>query len=134
MAVVTLCLDTNILIDHLKGREPGSRALSRALREYRCGITVITAYEVLYGMARSRRSIGEEALTDALPTLPMDKQAAGVAAHLHAELIHRNQDIGVKDTLIAAICLRYSVPILTANAKHFSRVDSLVVIDPANWT
>jgi tRNA(fMet)-specific endonuclease VapC len=124
---------TNILIDFLKGREPGAEALERALRNYQCGITAITEYELLFGMARIRRSIGEEALTYALPTLPLDKKAASIAAHLHAELIHRNKDIGVKDTLIAAICLRYTVPLLTANVKHFSRVDGLTLIDPASW-
>jgi len=133
MESVNLCIDTNILIDFLKGREPGTDALERALRNYQCGITAITEYELLYGMARIRRSIGEEALTYALPTLPLDKKAASIAAHLHAELIHRNKDIGVKDTLIAAICLSYNVPLLTANVKHFSRVDSLTLIDPASW-
>jgi len=63
----------------------------------------------------------------------LDKKAASIAAHLHAELIHRNKDIGVKDTLIAAICLSYNVPLLTANVKHFSRVDGLTLIDPASW-
>lgn len=133
MATVNLCLDTNILIDYLKGREPGSRSLDRALREYHCSITVITEYELLYGMARARHSIGEETLTGAFQTLPLDKKAASIAAHLHAELIHHNQDIGIKDTLIAAICLSYSIPLLTANIKHFSRVDSLFLVDPSNW-
>jgi len=133
MAAVNLCIDTNILIDHLKGREPGSRALDRALREYHCGITAITQYELLYGMARARRSIGEENLTDALAVLPLDRASSSIAAHLHAELIRRNQDIGVKDVLIAAICLSHSVPLLTANLKHFSRVDGLAVIEPTTW-
>lgn len=51
METVNLCIDTNILIDFLKGREPGANALERALRGYyQCGITAITEYELLYGM------------------------------------------------------------------------------------
>lgn len=132
MAAITLCIDTNILIDYLKEREPGSSALERALHEYHCGITAITHYELLYGMARARRSIGEESLTDALPVLPLDRTSASIAAHLHAELIHRNQDIGVKDVLIAAICLSQAIPLLTANIRHFSRVGGLTVLDPVS--
>ena len=133
METINLCIDTNILIDFLKGREPGADALARALRGYQCSITAITEYELLYGMAKAQRSIGEEALTGALPVLSLDKKAASIAAHLHVNLIRRNQDIGIKDTLIAAICLNHAVPLLTANVKHFSRVDGLTVIDPTNW-
>ena len=132
MDAVNLCLDTNILIDYLKGREPSMSALDKALRDYRCGVTAITQYELLYGMARARRSIGEEALVDALPVLPLDRDSANLAAHLHAGLVHRNQDIGVKDVLIAAICLNHAVPLLTANVKHFSRVSGLTVLTPGN--
>lgn len=42
MDAVNLCLDTNILIDYLKGREPGMSTLDKALRDYRCGVTAIT--------------------------------------------------------------------------------------------
>jgi tRNA(fMet)-specific endonuclease VapC len=133
METENLCIDTNILIDFLKGRGPGADVLERALRNYQCGITAITEYELLYGMERTRRSIGEETLANALPTLPLDKKAASIAAHLHADLIRHNQDIGVKDTLIAAICLGHAVPLLTRNVKHFVRVAGLTVIDSANW-
>jgi tRNA(fMet)-specific endonuclease VapC len=133
MATLELCLDTNVLIDFLKNREPGATAFERALLHYRCGITAITHYEVLYGMARARRSIGEEVLTEALAVLPLDRAAAARAARLHAYLIHANQEIGVKDTLIAAICLTHAMPLLTANVRHFTRVEGLTVIDPADW-
>ena len=133
MATLELCVDTNLLIDFLKNREPGATALERALLNYHCGMTSITHYELLYGMARARRSIGEEVLTEALTVLPLDRVAAARAARLHAQLVHANQDIGVKDTLIAAICLAHAVPLLTANVRHFSRVEGLTVIDPAHW-
>jgi predicted nucleic acid-binding protein len=132
MAAVELCFDTNILIDFLKNREPGATALEKALSDYHCGITSITHYELLYGMARARYSIGEEVMAEALIVLPLDRVAAALAARLHADLVHANQDIGVKDTLIAAICLSQKVPLLTANIRHFSRVAGLNVLDP-HW-
>lgn len=133
MATIELCLDTNVLIEFLKNREPGATALERALLNYRCGITAITHYELLFGMARARRSIGEEVLTESLVVLPLNRAAAAQAAYLHAHLIQGNQDIGVKDTLIAAICLTQAVPLLTANVRHFARIKGLTVFDPAQW-
>lgn len=130
MAAVDLCIDTNILIDFLKNREPGVAALEKALSDYRCGITAITHYELLYGMARARHSIGEEIMAEALIVLPLDRAAAALAARLHASLVQANQDIGVKDTLIAAICLSQNVPLLTANIRHFSRVAGLNILNP----
>ena len=130
MATVELCLDTNILIDFLKNREPGATVLEKALSNYHCGITAITHYELLYGMARARHSIGEEIMTELLIVLPPDRVAAALAARLHADLVHANQDIGVKDTLIAAICLSQQVPLLTANIRHFSRVSGLNIVNP----
>ena len=73
MATLELCVDTNLLINFLKNREPGATALERALLNYHCGMTSITHYELLYGMARARRSIGEEVLTEALTVLPLDR-------------------------------------------------------------
>ena len=133
MATLELCIDTNILIDFLKNREPGATALERALLNYHCGITSITHYELLYGMARARQSIGEEILIEALMALTLDRKAAAFAAQLHAQLIRSNQDIGIKDTLIAATCLAHSVPLLTANTRHFSRVKDLTVFNSAQW-
>jgi tRNA(fMet)-specific endonuclease VapC len=126
-----LCLDTSLLIDYLKGREPAASAVEKAVKEYACYVTSITVYELLFGVARAKREIGEQALLGVMIVLPLSDAAARRAANLHAELISRNQDIGVKDVLIAAICLEEALPILTTNERHFSRVQDLKTIVPS---
>ena len=129
MAVVDdtrLCVDTSVLIAYLKGREPGATAVERVVQDYTCYVTAITVYELLFGVARSKRPIGEDALLGVMEVAPFDD----VAARLHAELIGRNEDIGIKDVLIAAICLERSLPVLTLNERHFSRVPGLKVLTP----
>jgi len=91
----------------------------------------ITVYELLFGVARAKKEIGEQALLGVMTILPLSDAAARRAANLHADLISRNQDIGIKDVLIAAICLEHTLPILTANHQHFSRVSGLKVITPS---
>jgi tRNA(fMet)-specific endonuclease VapC len=93
-------------------------------------VTAITVYELLFGVARSKRPIGEDALLGVMEVVPFDDVAARRAARLHAELIGRNEDIGIKDVLIAAICLERSLPVLTLNERHFSRVPGLKVLTP----
>ena len=123
-----ICLDTDVLIAYLKGREPGASAVERAVRGYNCHVTAITEYELLFGVARARRQIGEDALLGLMTVLPLDDAAARRAATLHDALIRRNEDIGVKDVLIAAICLVNHISLLTSNERHFRRVPGLTVI------
>ena len=92
-----LCLDTNALIDYLKAREPGASAVEKAVKEYNCCVTSITVYELLFGVARAKREIGEQALLGVMTILPFDNAVAKRAATLHAELISQNQDIGIKE-------------------------------------
>ncbi|MEA3340565.1 MAG: type II toxin-antitoxin system VapC family toxin [Chloroflexota bacterium] len=126
-----LCLDTDVLIAYLKGREPGASAVEIVAKEYACCVASITAYELLFGVARAKKEIGEQALLGIMTILALSGAAARRAANLHADLVSRNQDIGIKDVFIAAICLEHAIPILTANERHFSRVRGLRVITPS---
>ncbi|MBX7233658.1 MAG: type II toxin-antitoxin system VapC family toxin [Caldilineales bacterium] len=128
-----LCIDTGPLIAFLKGRDPGATAVERAVQKLDCFVTTITAYELLFGVARTRRQIGEEALLGTMQSAPLDITAARRAAQIHDELIRHNQDIGIKDVLIAAICLEHRLPLLTMNQRHFGRVPGLVVVTPAEF-
>lgn len=128
MADSHICLDTSALIAFLKGREPGASAVEAVVRDSTCYVTAITVYELLFGVARASRQIGEEQLLSVMQTLPFDDQAARRAAVLHDELIRANADIGIKDVLIAAICLERELSILTLNEKHFRRVPQLNVV------
>ena len=114
-----LCLDTSVLVAYLKGRELGASAVEKAVKECACYVTAITVYELLFGIARAKKEIGEQALLGVTLILPLDDAAARRAADLHATLIDQNQDIGVKDVLIAAICLEHALPIVTLNEQHF---------------
>ncbi len=130
MDIAELCLDTSVLINYLKGREPSAGAVARAISDFSCAVTSITVYELLFGVARAQKPIGETALLGVMRILPLDDLAARRAAKLHDELIRANQEIGIKDVLIAAICLEQNLPLLTTNLNHFARVPLLRVISP----
>ncbi len=127
-----ICLDTGVLVAYLKGREPGAAAVEEAVKEQDCFVTSITVYELLFGVARAKREISEQALLETMTVVPLDDAAARRAASLHADLIGQNQDIGIKDVSIAAICLEHSLSLLTPNVRHFIRVQGLRVLTPPN--
>lgn len=69
-----------------------------------------------------------------MQALPLGLAAARRASQLHDETIRHNQDVGIKDVLIAAICLQHELPLLTLNEKHFRRVPGLTVVTPPMLT
>lgn len=125
-----VCLDTGLLIQFLRGKAPGNAVTEAAVRQFPCYITAITVYELLFGVARAGRDIGEGALLRLFTVLSLDEAAARRAARLHNALVRQGQDIGIKDVLIAAICLIHDLPLLTLNTRHFERVPDLIVLKP----
>lgn len=133
MEIPRICLDTTVLIGYLNGREPSASAVEKAVKECNCNVTTITVYELLFGIARAKKEIGEEALLSAMTVIPFNDNAARRADNLHSDLISQNKDIGAKDVLIASICLENDLPILTTNEKHFLRVQGLRVFTAAQF-
>ena len=134
MELPRLCIDTGPLIGYLKGREPDATVVERAVRERDCRVTVITVYELLFGVARAKKHIGEDALLGAMTVVPIDDTAAREAARLHSDLIDANNEIGIKDTLIAAVCLAQSLslPPSMTGTSH-ACVPGLTVLTPASY-
>jgi tRNA(fMet)-specific endonuclease VapC len=128
-----ICIDTTVFIGFMRGQEPNASAMAKAAQHSTCYVTAITAYELLFGAARANRQVEEQSLLSFTTVLPFSYTSAQRAATLHAELIRQNQDIGIKDVLIAAICLENNLPILTGNLRHFNRVPSLQVIGVSNF-
>ncbi len=67
-------------------------------------------------------------LLDTLSCVPMSARIAVKAGMLYRDLRGRGADIGPLDVIIAASAVVLNEPIVTHNAKHFSRVEGLRVI------
>lgn len=120
-------VDTSILIRHFRSRERHTSIFRQAIRRYDLYLSVITAYEIEFGAVRAGRLSDLEIILPYVEVLPIGLETAIKASELHATLIRRNQDIGIKDVLIAATCLAYDLPILTYNQAHFYRTPVRVI-------
>jgi tRNA(fMet)-specific endonuclease VapC len=121
--------DTDVLIDFLAGKDPGSTAVARELESGSLATTAINRFELLAGgkTPRQRHAIG--ALLGALPTLAVTEASADAAAALHRDLGARGEAIGLADCLIAGVVLRQDAALLTRNTRHFERVEGLRLVD-----
>lgn len=123
-----IIVDTDVIIDYLKKRQPGAQLLKNAYRKYRLHVTSITVYELMYGVQKSGKTGLISRLLRHVTVIPFDEAAAKKAASLHHALTSKGQDIGIKDAFIAAMCDVHKLPLLTRNVRHFSRIPGLKLL------
>jgi tRNA(fMet)-specific endonuclease VapC len=125
-----IIVDTDIVIDYLKKREPGAELLKKVYLKYRINVTSITIYELFYGVQKSgKEGLINKLLIKYVDVITLDESAARNAAAIHYILKSKGIDIGVKDSFIAGICKAHNLPLLTRNIKHFSRIHGLRLLD-----
>ena len=124
-----MLVDSDVLIDYLRGREPSRSRLLAEFTVRRLQTTVINQFELLAGARQpeSRRPV--EQLLDLLDVVSLDPDSAAASARVRRDLQSRGFDIGMADSLIAGIALAKRIPLLTRNRKHFERVTDLKLID-----
>jgi predicted nucleic acid-binding protein len=112
-----LLVDTDVLVDHLRG----DRRLSADGR--RLGVSVVTRCELFAGRDEAERL---RRLLSPMVDLPIDATIAELAGSTR-----RRTGLATPDALVAATALVHRIPLLTRNRRHFGRVDGLRVLSPA---
>lgn len=132
-----ICLDTNAVVAAIKRHSPHVRnRLEAALAEsVEIGVSVITLYEMWYGVRKSARPEANAAALEAFLALdivpwPFDAEDAAEAGDIRAALERMGTPIGPYDILIAAQARRRNAVLVTANRREFERVPGLKV---ENW-
>lgn len=117
MATAEILVDTDVLIDHLRGTHR-LRAGAGPL-----GISVVSRCELFAGRddpERLRRFLA------AMVELPINSAIAELAG-----VTRRESGIATPDALIAATALAHGIALMTRNRRHFDRVANLRVVAPA---
>jgi predicted nucleic acid-binding protein len=85
-------------------------------------------HQAITGAVRSplRQSIGRLL---AARTLPLDHAAARIAGEVYVRLRGLGLEIGVNDSLLAGMCLRFDLLPATRNTRHFARVEGLRLVE-----
>lgn len=116
MVTAEVLVDTDVLIDHLRGE----RRLHRQDRPL--GVSVVSRCELFAG--RDEPAV-LRALLGAMIELPIDAVIAELAG-----VTRRETGIAIPDALIAATALMHRIPVVTRNRRHFERVSGLQVLAP----
>ena len=108
---LSFLLDSVILIDHLNGVAPATAFLKET--HGRSAISVITRAEVLAGMNAAGMEPAVQ-LLDRFPTIPIEREAADLAASLRRA--HRWR---LPDAFQAALARLHGLKLATRNSRDF---------------
>jgi tRNA(fMet)-specific endonuclease VapC len=125
-------LDSDVLIDYLRGSGPGLDLVRRLSASLAFRVTAVTAFELALGRSYARDPAPVDALL-AAPCLMLTRGAALCAGALFRELRSAGTGIEVRDAMQAGICLEAQVQLVTGNVRHFDRVPGLQVTEPLRW-
>lgn len=126
-------LDTNICIYLINHRPEHVRVRFEAHEIGDVGISIVTAFELAYGVAKNgskRNHAALEAFLLPLEIAPLDDSVIWHYARLRATLEQRGKPIGSLDTQIAAHALAIGCTLVTNNTAEFSRIETLRL---ENW-
>ena len=127
-----MILDTDFVIDLMK-KEENAVAKQQKLDEDHevLMVTAPTIFELWTGVALLEKQDSEKSkllsTIGNLDTLPFNQKTAEKAGEIHGSLIKAGQEIDAVDCMIASISLLENEPLLTRNAKHFTRIRGLKV-------
>jgi tRNA(fMet)-specific endonuclease VapC len=126
--VALIVVDSDVLIDALRGRQPAVRRVTEGLQSGVLCTTTVTLFELLSGTRSEAESAAVDRLLAALSILPFDDAASRAAAALRRGLAAQGLPIGMADYMIAGICVARSAALLTRNRAHFERVPGLTLV------
>jgi tRNA(fMet)-specific endonuclease VapC len=123
-------LDSDVLIDYLRGAGPGRDLVRALIRGAGYRVTAVTAFELALGRSYRERPQPVHALL-AAPLLTLTRKAGLRGGALLGELRRSGDTIDVRDAMQAGICLETDATLVTRNISHFERVPDLRLIHPA---
>lgn len=124
-----IMVDTDILIDHLRGVQGATSFLERIARgEYQAMVSVITELELFAGTMKNGEAQKVLNLLSMMSPIPVGSETARKAGEILRQ--HRNSGLSALDAIIAASALLNNAVLVTRNVKHFRPVEGLLVLDP----
>lgn len=124
-----ILVDTDVLIDALRGREPSLGRIREGLERDALATTTITVFELASGARDETQARSIADLLAAVRLVPFDVEAAHASAEIRQRLEGSGLKIGMADYLIAGVAVSRSWPLLTRNQKHFERVPDLRLVE-----
>ena len=97
-----MVFDSDVLIDFLRGAQPGADRLATELERGDVTVSALTCFELHVGAHSARQQAAVEALLAAATVLPVSREIAVHGGQIFRDLKGSGREIGMADCLIAA--------------------------------
>lgn len=126
MATKVILLDTDALIEYIRGNEDMQKVFDSITDKY-VYINPIIKAEVQSACVGKAELNKINNFLDSIPIFNLDIETSEIFSQLFEKytLSHKCK---VPDTLIAAMCIRYDMHLFTLNKKDFSYIEGLKLI------
>lgn len=119
-----LLVDTDILIDYLRGRPEAVAYLDTV--QAPLVLSVLTIAELYAGVRDGDERTQLDSFISAFGSIPLDRDIA-VTGGLYRRDYGKSHGTGLADALIAATAITRGFALVTHNAKHFPMVTAFIV-------
>jgi len=116
-------IDTNVIIDSLKGREETIELLEKIGLE-NIAISSISEMELYVGAFNKKELNFIKKRLQKIEIIDFDKRISRKSAELVFEF-SKSHTLDIPDSIIAATCLVYDISLLTYNTKDFKFIPGL---------
>lgn len=114
-------LDTNQIIDHLRGRNEIKELLLELLNQGNiicsCSITIVE----IYAGVKPKETDKTKKLLDSFWFLETTKEISEMAGKIKQKYSQKGITLSLADTIIAAIAIAHNAVLITSNAKDFPK-------------
>ncbi len=122
------CLDSDILIDFLRGKTEALKKM-KDLENESFSTTTINVFELLYGAKisqQAKKNVEEvKKLVKNFNIFPFDLVASEEASSILQQLKDKGESIEIRDVFIAGICKSKGIDLVTKNVRHFDKISGL---------
>jgi predicted nucleic acid-binding protein len=119
-----LLLDTDVLIDYLRGRPEAVSYLSSVTDQLM--LSAITVTELYAGVREGTERVKLDAFITAFEVIPIEVEVARKGG-LYRRDYRRSHSTGLGDALIAATAEIQQATLVTLNKKHFPMLTTVIV-------
>ena len=128
-----ICLDTNVIIDILRGDQETVNKINELERSNMLATTFINLFELYSGVfLSSKKEENFNKIENFLPKLiliNLSHLSTLIGGQIKANLKTRGQIVESRDLLIASITIAEGFALLTKNKKHFENIPGLKLYD-----
>jgi tRNA(fMet)-specific endonuclease VapC len=117
-----VCVDTDIIIDYLRGRNENQEILPILTEKYEVYISPVSIYELYYGGYYSGKLKPVEDVLAMLIPFDWTPEDSKKAAQIHVTLSKAGKTLNIKDIFVAGPCITGLFPLLPEILCIFGRL------------